>query len=349
MTGRLRVGVIGCGFYADNHLHSWCDLADDIELVAVCDRDPARARRAQRMFTVPAQYTDAEEMLREEKLDFVDIVTTMPTHKPLVLLAARHNLAAIVQKPFAATYAECVEMVEAMEAAGRPLMVHENFRFQSAMLAIRQILDQGAIGPVTWARISWRTGYDIYAGQPYLKTEKRFILLDIGVHVVDLARALMGEIDHIACQTQNIKPGIAGEDMATMMVRFANGATGIIDCSYATRREPDTFPEALIEIEGRSGSLALLPGQILRLTSNGSTTERSLKRPLLPWTTEEWHVSQESVLNTQRHWLNCWRNGMTPETSGRDSLKTYALIEAAYESAATGRTLRPAFLRSVAG
>ena len=98
----------------------------------------------------------------------MDIVTTMPSHKPLVLLAASHKMPAIVQKPFAPTWQECVDMVEACENAGVPLMVHENFRFQSPILEVRRMLEEGAIGEVTWGRITWRTGYDIYAGQPYL-------------------------------------------------------------------------------------------------------------------------------------------------------------------------------------
>jgi predicted dehydrogenase len=77
------------------------------------------------------------------------------------------------------------------------------------------------------------------------------------------------------------------------------------------------------------------------VTSDGKTTVRSLRTPLLPWTTAPWHVSQESVLNAQRHWVECLKTGHEPETSGRDNLKTCALVEAAYESAATYQAVRP--------
>ena len=114
-------------------------------------------------------------------------------------------------------------MVEACAAAGVPLMVHENFRFQSPMLEVRRVLASGAIGEPTWGRITWRTGYDIYAGQPYLAREERFILLDIGVHVLDLARVLMGEVERVYCETQSVRPGIAGEDAATITLRHTVG------------------------------------------------------------------------------------------------------------------------------
>jgi D-apiose dehydrogenase len=74
---------------------------------------------------------------------------------------------------------------------------------------------------------------------------------------------------------------------------------------------------------------------------DGKTSKRSLRTPLLPWTSEPWHVSQESVLNIQRHWVECFKAGREPDTSGRDNLKTYALVEAAYESAASHQAVRP--------
>jgi predicted dehydrogenase len=101
-------------------------------------------------------------------------------------------------------------MVAACETAGVSMMVHENFRFQSPMLEVRHVLAGGAIGEATWARISWRTGYDIHAGQRYLARDERFILLDIGVHVLDLARVLLGEVERVYCERQSVGAGIAG-------------------------------------------------------------------------------------------------------------------------------------------
>ena len=219
-------------------------------------------------------------------------------------------------------------------------MVHENFRFQSPMLEVRRELEAGTIGDLTWARINWRTGYDIYAGQPYLARGGAVHPARHRRSVLDLARVLLGEVERVYCETQSVRPGIAGEDMATVLLRHVNGAVSVVDCSYAAKRDPDPFPEVLLEIEGRRGSLILSAGLELRVTSDGTTTVRSLRTPLLPWTSEPWHVSQESVLATQRHWVECLRAGREPETSGRDNLKTYALAEAAYESASSHRAVR---------
>ena len=337
----LRGALIGCGFFAQNHLHAWRDISG-VRLVAVCDSDLQKARKASIDFGGPQAYADAAELFEHERLDFVDIVTTMPSHRALVELAARHRVPVIVQKPFAPTWLDCVAMVKACSEAGVPLMVHENFRFQAPMLAVHRVLQSGAIGTPTFGRISFRTGYDIYAGQPYLATEERFILLDLGVHVLDLARVFLGEVATVQCQTQSVKPGLRGEDMATVLLRHRNGATSVVDCSYASKLWPDPFPQTLVTVEGTRGSLMLQKDFKLSVVSDGREHTEDVSTPLLTWTTQPWHVAQESVLNTQRHWVDCLRRGTEPDVSGVDNLKTYALVEAAYESALRMTAVEPA-------
>ena len=91
---------------------------------------------------------------RRRRRIFVDIVTTIPTHRGLVLLAAEYKTPVIVQKPFAPTWEDCVAMVAACEKAGVPLMVHENFRFQAPMIEAKRLLSEGAIGEITWGRVN---------------------------------------------------------------------------------------------------------------------------------------------------------------------------------------------------
>ena len=98
---RVRVALIGCGFYAQNHLQAWKDLAArGADLVAVCDRDPAKAKAAGERFGAPF-FTDAAEMFDAVKIDLVDITTRMDTHRELAALAADRGVGAVVQKPFA--------------------------------------------------------------------------------------------------------------------------------------------------------------------------------------------------------------------------------------------------------
>lgn len=339
---KRRGAVIGCGFFSANHLNGWAELKADCEIVAVCDIDPAKAKATAERFGIPAHYTDVETMLAQARPDFVDIVTTAPSHRPLVELCARHGVGIIVQKPLALDWADACGLVAAAERAGVPLMVHENFRFQKPVLRARAIIAAGEIGKPVWARFSWRTNIDIYKGQPYLAEVKRFILMDIGVHVLDVARSIMGEAESVFCRTQSIRQGIAGEDMATVLMHHAGGATSVNDFTYESRQSPDPFPKVLLEVEGTQGALRLDIDD--RITVNGlqGTRSESASPPPLSWSYAPWLAVQDSVVAIQREWLASLAEGRPAETSGRDNLKTFALVEACYQSAETGAQAVPA-------
>ncbi len=343
MAGRVSIGVIGCGFFSRNHLNSWNDLKPEgADLVAVCDVDPAKAKAAADAFGVPRWYSDAETMFQTEKLGLVDIVTRMDTHRAVAELAFSHGVPAIVQKPFAPNWADCVAIVKAAEKAGLFLAVHENFRFQTPLQKVKEVLDSGVIGEPSWARISFRTGYDIYAGQPYFYDEERFVILDLGIHVVDVARYLLGEAERVSCETQKRNPKVKAEDTATIMLRHGSGAVSIVEATYETKKLPDPFPETLIEIEGPRGAIVTKPGYQIAVTSDGKLTEEEIEIPLLHWAKPPWHMIEESVYKTCAHLLESLKAGREAATSGRDNLKTYAICEAAYESNATGRAVKPA-------
>jgi len=342
MSGKtIRVGLIGCGFYAQNHLNSWRDLASEgAALTAVCDVDAAKAKAAGETFGVP-WYTSVEKMLDSEKLDLVDIVTRQDTHRAIAEQTIARGIATIVQKPFAPTWEDATAIVKAAADAGVWLAVHENFRFQAPLRAIRRTIDSGVIGEPSWARITFRTGYDVYKTQPYFYDEERFAIADVGVHVLDVARFLLGDVTRIACETQRRNPKVRGEDTATMMLRHDNNAVSMVEVTYEARRADDWFPETLMEIEGPLGSIIVTAGSRMRVTSDGKASDHDIGTPLLPWTSHPWHVSQEGALGACRHFLQCVQRGEPAETRGEDNLKTYALVDAAYVAAAEHRAVEP--------
>jgi predicted dehydrogenase len=331
----FKGALIGCGFFAQNHLHAWRDI-QGAEIVALCDRDEARLGATAGAFGIARTYMDAAAMLRAEALDFVDIATTVQSHRPLVELAATSRVAAICQKPFAETMADAAAMVEACRRAGVPLMVHENFRWQSPIRAVKAVLDSGAIGTPFWGRVSFRSAHDVYAAQPYLATDEKFIIQDLGIHILDIARFLLGDVIRIAASTRRVNPRIRAEDVATMMLVHEGGATSIVDCSYATALERENFPETMIEIDGDAGTARLGADYRLTIHSSGRTEHQDVPPPRLPWAERPWHNIQESVFNIECHFVECLKTGAEPETSGADNLKTLALVYAAYDSAADG-------------
>ncbi len=334
----LRGGLIGCGFFASNHLHGWRDI-QGVDIVTLCDLDYARLETAGKLLGVAKQYTNARLMLESEALDFVDIATTASTHKQLVEMAAANKMHVICQKPFALNMADAKYMVQACASAGVSLMVHENFRWQSPITAVKAILDSGEIGRPFWGRVSFRSAYDVFSGQPYLAEGERFIIEDLGIHSLDIARYLFGDANAITARTHRVNSKIKGEDVATMLLDHGHGVTSVVDCSYATLLETELFPQTLVEIDGSDGTLRLGADYGMKVTTRSGTRRLDVSPPLLPWAERPWHNIQESVKRIQEHWVDCLRTGREPLTSGRDNLMTLALVEGAYESAQSGQTV----------
>jgi predicted dehydrogenase len=329
-AGPLRGALVGCGFFARNHLHGWREV-DGVELVAVCDADGARARAAAAAFGVPRAYDDAAAMLAAERPDFVDVAAPPHAHRALVELAAAHGVHVVCQKPLAPTLDDARAMVAACGAAGVRFMVHENFRWQRPMRALRDAA--AGLGPLAFGRVSFRSAFDVYAAQPYLATDPRFILYDLGVHLLDLARFFLGELELVACVAQRVNARVRGEDAATVLLRSAGGAACVVDMSYAARLERELFPQTLVHLEGALGSATLGGDYALTVVDGGGVRRERAAPRAYPWSAPPAEAIQESVVAIQRHWAECLRAGREPETSGADNLRTLELVFGAYDAA----------------
>lgn len=341
MHDKTRVAVVGCGFFAQNHLHAWKHLAGEgAELVAVCDSDPRKAEAAGQAFAAP-HFRSIEEMLAAAKPDLVDVVTRMDTHQEICKLLAERGIAAIAQKPLAPSWSDCVAMAETAKRHDAFLAVHENFRFQTPMLKVREIVESGAIGEINWARLAFRTGFDVFGNQPYLYDEERLVILDVGIHVLDIARVFLGEAIRVSCETQKRNPRVRADDTATLLLRHESGAVSQVECTYMAKRQPDAFPHTHVEIEGAKGSLILESDDHIALTEGNKSRKIDVSNPLAPWMERPWHVVQKSVQETNRQILLSFRAGQKAATDIADNLKTYALVEAAYRAAASGTAQTP--------
>jgi predicted dehydrogenase len=333
----LRGVLIGCGFFARNHMQAWAGI-EGVKIVGVCDTDPAKAEAFARDFGARA-YTDAALMLAEVRPDFTDIATTVASHRPLVELAARHSRAVICQKPFAETMADGAAMVAACDRAGIPLLVHENFRWQSPYRALGAALRSGVIGQPSFLRLSFRHAFDIYANQPYLAEIEDLALTDVGLHLFDMARFLMGDVAHVYCQTQRLNPRVAGQDAFLASLRHTSGAVSSVECSFFSHYSPDPFVQTLAVAEGPLGSIELLQGYRMRLHKDGQVTETDVEPPVPGWGEKPWHLVQDSVIAFQTHARDVVLGTATPQPSGADNLRTLAVTLGAIRSAKTGETV----------
>jgi predicted dehydrogenase len=336
----LRFAALGTGFWARFQLSAWREVGG-VECVALYNRTPAKAEALAAEMGIPAVYGDAEELLRRERLDFVDVITDPGTHERFVTLAAGKVPAVICQKPMAENLAAAERMVEACRRAGTALYVHENWRWQAPIRALKEVIDEGRLGRVFRARIEMVSGFDVFANQPFLRTLERFVLTDVGTHVLDTARFLFGEVGSLACRTSRVRPDIRGEDVATVFMETRGGTIVTVSLGYAgTPLERERFPETFVFAEGDRGSVELGPDYWLRTTTAGETLARRVPPPRYAWADARYDVVHASGVPCNANLLRALRGEGPAETTAEDNLKTLRLVFAAYDAAASGDVVR---------
>jgi predicted dehydrogenase len=336
----LRFAILGTGFWARYQLSAWREL-DGVECVAAFNRTRSRAEALAREFGIPSVYDDAEELLRRERPDFVDIITAPGAHERFVALAARHVPAVICQKPLAVDLATAHRMAATCQEAGVRLLVHENWRWQAPLRAVKVILDEGRLGRVFRARLDMISGFDLFANQPFLKELERFILTDLGSHILDVARWLFGEAKRLVCHTQRVHADIKGEDVATVLLETDRGVSVVVEMAYAgTPLERERFPETFLFVEGDRGSLELGPDYQVRLTTAEGTLSRRCPPPRYAWADPRYDPVHASGVPCNANLLGALRGEGKAETTVEDNLKTLRLVFAAYDSAASGQVVR---------
>jgi predicted dehydrogenase len=280
-------------------------------------------------------------LAREHQLDFVDIITDVDSHTPLARLAARHGVAVICQKPMAGNLREATRLVQFCNRRRVPLLVHENFRWQTPLRALRATLDRGAIGRPLRARSDFISVFPVFENQPGLADLEQFIITDLGSHTLDLARFLFGEAASIYCRTQRVHKKIKGEDVATILLEMRNGAHVIVNLAYAGNAlERDAFPETLVFVEGEHGSAELVPGCELRVTTHRGTRVQIARPPKFAWADSRYAVVHSSIVPCNANLLRALQRRGHAETTGEDNVRTLRLVFNAYASAARGRPVR---------
>lgn len=334
----LRFAVIGTGFWARFQLAAWNEL-DGARCVALCDTDGSKAEELGRRFGMETAYADADEMLRHHAVDFVDIITPPHTHKDVVQWAASHKVAAICQKPLAETLEDAQQMAAVCQRAGVPLFVHENFRWQYPMRRLKETIAKGEVGDIFRARVHFCSSYPVFDNQPSLRELPRFIVSDVGTHILDVTRFLFGEVKALYCTTRRVNPHIRGEDVATVMMQTRGGATVIAEMSYASRTAQERFPQTYVYAEGSCGSVDLTQDYWLRVTTKHGIHQQRHAPRRYAWADPEYEVVHASLVDCNADSLRALQRGELAECHADDNLKTLRLVCAAYESAETNRVI----------
>ncbi len=329
----LRYAVFGTGFWSYFQIAAWNEVGG-VDLVAVYNRTVPKAEKLAAHFGVPSVYGDPEELLMKEQIDFMDIITEIDAHAPLVALAAKYKKPVICQKPMAPDLATAEKMTSMCHEAGIPYFIHENWRWQTPIRALKQALAENHIGQPFRARIEMISGFPVFKNQPLLRSLEHFIITDLGSHMLDTARFLFGEADNLVCQVAKVHPDIAGEDVATIMLRMGGQTTVTIHMAYAENfLEREAFPQTFIFIEGEKGSIELAKDYWLRITTADGTHARRVPPPRYPWADQAYDVVHSSIVPCNADLLKALKKERQAETTGEDNLKTVRLVFNAYESA----------------
>ncbi|MCB9433703.1 MAG: Gfo/Idh/MocA family oxidoreductase [Ardenticatenaceae bacterium] len=338
---KLRVGVIGLGM-GKGHIRGYA-THPQAEVVAIADLNEQVLATVGDEYGINGRYTSAEQMLAEANLDVVSIATPNKFHKAYTLAAFAAGCHVLCEKPMAMNAAEGREMLAAAEQAGKRLMINFSYRFSEPSFALKAQVDSGILGDIYFARTVWHRRRGIprfggWFGQKALSGGGP--LIDLGVHRLDLALWLMGypQPTWVMASAYNpiatrlaMEAGVAYdvEDMAVALIKFANGATVEVEASWATNiREAELMETRLL------GTKA---GLVQRNVNEGYQFEAELYVENAGYQFDmKVHPPLKPVPNSMNHFVESIVTDTPHIATGEEGLLVMQLLDAIYESAATG-------------
>lgn len=335
----LKFACFGAGFWSRYQLAGWREIPG-AECIAVYNRTKEKAEQLARDFGIERVYDDPEKLLDDENLDFLDILTNVETHAPLTLLAAERRLPVICQKPMAPGLSTAEKMLVACEQAGVPLLINENWRWQTQIRAFKEKLNSGIIGRPWRATVIYNSSFPVFQNQPSLKELEQFILTDIGTHILDVVRCLFGEVQSLYCHTHKVHQDIRGEDAATVIMKMVSGMSVVAEMSYATRWSRERFPQTYITVEGEDASLELDFDYWIRLTTSEGIFSWRFPPPFYAWADARYDTVHSSIVNCQENLLDALKGRVPAETTAKDNFETLRLVYASYDSAQDNRLIQ---------
>lgn len=263
MKNTIGFGIIGCGVIGKLHAQQ-LSLIEEAQIVAFADIIEARAKEYAAEFGGTA-YTDYIELLKDPRVQVVCICTPSGMHGEMTIAAANYGKHVIVEKPIDVNLKTADRMIEVCRTAGVKLSGIFQHRFDPATKRVKQLLDEGRFGKLVLvnAHIHWYRSDAYYASGDWRGTWKLDgggVLMNQGIHTVDLLQYLGGPVVSVYAHTRNLlHPQIEVEDTSVATVTFANGAIGTISattCAYpglSTR----------VEVIGENGSCIIQDNELI--------------------------------------------------------------------------------------
>ena len=349
---KLKVAVIGVGSISKFHIESYMKLPN-VEVYAFCDIRPERLKMMGEKYGITRLYTDEAEMLAAlPEIDMVSVCTWNSAHAPCAIMALNAGKHVLVEKPMATTVEEGLAMKEAAEKNGKLLMIAFVRRYGRDCEVVKDFIADGQMGELYYAKANylrrhgnpggWFSNVAMSGGGP---------LIDLGVHVIDLARYLfgnpkpvsaygaafhkLGSRDHLNKKKQNGEyvASTAGdsdicncEDFASAIVRFDNGAVLNVEVSF----DMHSPSENGLKILGTKAGVHIL--------DNGVKFYNETAGYL---TDIEIHAKSnldihDAFADEIRHFVNCTQGKAECKSPAEDGVELMKILRAIYKSAETG-------------
>jgi predicted dehydrogenase len=346
-TDKVRIGLIGAGNIGNVHLQEFGKLQDLCQFTVITDAYLPLAEQRAQQYGIPVVANSPEELLSREDVDAVIIGVPNASHAPLAIAAMEHGKHVLVEKPMGLDSEAAKQIVRAQQRTGKTVMVAHQMRWESLPLQIKTQIDRGELGRIYTAKTGWYRRKGIPGWGTWFTQQAQSgggPLIDIGVHMLDLAFFLMGEPKPVSVygaayaefgpRRKGIgswgKPDWNGvydvEDLATAIIKMEDGSSLTLEVSWAVHMDTDSEP--FLHLMGSDGGIVLRGGEGKFLTER---FDQAMEVPLVAPA-----VDEGARVRLSRHFLECVREGKQPWTSAETGLRSNLIIDAIYESSRTG-------------
>ena len=338
---KLKIGIIGCGVIANIHAEAIRE-SSNAELHSVFSRNEENTKRCGEKHNVK-WFTDWDKFISDTDLDIVSICSPSGNHLDYGEKAAAAGKHVIVEKPIEVTLERANRLIEKCKSNNVKLAVIYQSRFIPDIIKVKESIDNNEIGNIFMgdAQIKWyrdQNYYDSGVWRGTFKLDGGGVLINQGIHTIDLLQWFMGDVDtitgHIGTFTHE---NIEGEDSAVAVLKFKSGAIAVIEGS--TSIQP--AQPRKIELHGKNGSIEIIDNDV-KITIAGNEEESSLENetkttggdsPLAGFSNEPHQKQFEAIVDA----IN---SDLEPPVSGSDSLKSLAIVLAIYESSKSGSPIK---------
>ena len=364
---KLKIGLIGCGGIANNkHMPALAKLSAKCEMVAFCDIIPERAEKAAKEYgTADAKvFTDYRDLLALPEVDVVHVLTPNVAHAPITVDAFAAGKHVMCEKPMAHCSADAKAMLEAWKASGKKFTIGYQNRFRPEVQMLHKCCENDELGEIYFAKAHAirRRAVPTWGVFPNKALQGGGPLIDIGTHALDMTLWMMDNYEPVSVTGQvfyklgNLPQATEGnmfgpwdpetyevEDSAFGMIKFANGAAVQLEASWAINMQ--TSREASTTLCGTKAGAEVYSGMsfpqnklIINRGHNGMLTDEEIcGAGNVAYF--EGGLGEEPGLAEARQWLDAIANDTEPLVKPEQAYKVTQILEAIYESSATGKEI----------